>query len=89
MEIVVQSTIDEHNRGLFHHGLVKILVQYQLSFINVTWDQFLSKNGFGQNEEWPSAQPTTRQKRRQSNGSKIFEENIEQNPKDSKDYSPF
>ena len=54
MAIVVQSTIDEHDRGLFDHGLVKILVQYQLYFINVTWDQFLSKNGFVQNEEWPS-----------------------------------
>ena len=68
---------------------MKILVQYQLSFINVTSDQFLSKNGFGQNEEWPSVRPTTRQKRRWLNGSKVVEENIEQNRKDSKDDSPF
>ena len=68
---------------------MKILVQYQLSFINVTWDQFLSKNGFGQNEEWPSVRPTTRQKRRWSNGSKVVEENIEQKPKYLKDVSPF
>ena len=71
MAIAIQSTIAEHDRSLFHHGLVKILVQYQLSFINVTWDQFLSKNGFGQNEEWPSIQHPTRQKRRHSNGSKV------------------
>ena len=68
---------------------MKVLVQYQLSFINVTWDQFLSKNGFGQNEEWPSVQPTTQQNQRQSSGYKVVEENIEQNLKYSKYDSPF
>ena len=33
--------------------------------------------------------PTTRQKRRRLNGSKVVEENIEQNPKGSKDDNPF
>ena len=89
MAIVVQSTIAEQDRSLFHHGLVKILVQYQLYFINVTWYQFLSKTSFGQNEEWPSVRPTTQPKRRRSSRSKVFEENIEQNLKDSKDDSPF
>ena len=89
MAIAIQNTIAKQDRNLFHHGLVKILVQYQLSFINVRWDQFLSKNSFGQNEEWPSVRPTTQQKIRRSNGSKVVEENIEQNPKDPKYDSPF
>ena len=36
MAIAVQSTIAEQDRYIFHRGLVKVLVQYQLSFINVT-----------------------------------------------------
>ena len=36
MAIAVQSTLAEQDRIIFHHGLVKVLVQYQLSFINVT-----------------------------------------------------
>ena len=68
---------------------MKVLVQYQLYFINVTWYQFLSKTSFGQNEEWPSVQPTTRQTRRRSSGYKVVEENIEQNLKYLKDDNPF
>ena len=56
---VVQNTIGDQYRSLFHHGLVKILVKYQLYFIGKTRDQFLDENGFEQNELWPSVQPKT------------------------------
>ena len=33
-------------RGLFHHGLVRILVERELSKQNRSWDDFLEQNGF-------------------------------------------
>ena len=78
----VQNTIGDQDHILFHHGLVKILFKYKLSFIGKTWDQFLDENGFGQNEVWPSVRPKTRQKRRQSHGSETTKVNDELNPKD-------
>ena len=76
-------------RSLFHHGLVKILVKYQLYFIGKTWDQFLDENGFGKNEVWPSVRPKTQQKNRWSRGSKTAEVNDELNPKDSRVKNPI
>ena len=80
----VQNTIGDQYHIILHHGLVKILVKYQLSFIGKTWDQFLDENGFGQNEVWPSVRPKTRQKRRWPRGSESTEEKVELNPKDLK-----
>ena len=33
-------------RSLFHHGLVRILVERELSKQNRSWDDFLEQNGF-------------------------------------------
>ena len=46
MASTVQSTIGKHDYILFHHVLVKILVQHQLSLIGKDWDQFLNENVF-------------------------------------------
>ena len=46
----VQNTIGDQYHIILHHGLVNILVKYQLSLIVKTRDQFLNENGFGQNE---------------------------------------
>ena len=33
-------------RSIFHHGLVRMLVEMELSKWNQTWDHFLEQNGF-------------------------------------------
>ena len=47
MAIMVQCTIGDQNRSLFHHELIKMLVQYQLVTVGKTWDEFLKENDFG------------------------------------------
>ena len=41
MAITVQHNISNQDRNLFHHGLIKMLVQYELATIGKTWDEFL------------------------------------------------
>ena len=64
MAYVVHNTIGDHDRSLFHHGLIKILIRYQLFAIGKSWDQFLVENGFAQNQFWPPSISMSRQKRR-------------------------
>ena len=47
MAVIVQRTTVNQIHSLFHFGLIKILVQYQLATTRRTWDEFLSDNGFG------------------------------------------
>ena len=47
MAIMVQRTIGNQGCSLFHHGLIKMLVQYQLVTVGKTWDEFLKENDFG------------------------------------------
>ena len=44
---MVQRTIGNQDRSLFHDGLIKMLVQYQLVTVGKTWDEFLKENHFG------------------------------------------
>ena len=60
----VHNTIENQDHNIFHHVLITILVQYQLSLNDENWDQFLSRNNFGQNEIWPTIRPKTRRKRK-------------------------
>ena len=53
MASTYQTNVGDKNRSLFHHGLIKILVSYQLEELGETWDSFLVHNRFGENEEWP------------------------------------
>ena len=43
----VQNTRGDVERSLFHHGLLKILFQHQLSLFGRSWDEFLDENDFG------------------------------------------
>jgi hypothetical protein len=43
------------NSSLFHHGLVKILLMYHLSTIGDSWEIFLMRNGFTQDD--PTTNP--------------------------------
>ena len=47
MAHTVQTTIGDIEQSLFHHGLLKILVQYQLYRLCRSWDEFLNANDFG------------------------------------------
>ena len=47
MAIIVQRTTVNQSHSLFHYGLIKILVQYQLATMRKTWDEFLRDNFFG------------------------------------------
>jgi hypothetical protein len=36
--------------SLFHHGLIKIILEHQLQLHNDCWDAFVLQNGFGNSE---------------------------------------
>ena len=61
-----QNTIVVHDQFLFRHGLIKILVQHQLSLTVQTWDQFLTKNNLEKDEFWMPVRPKTQVKRKKS-----------------------
>ena len=58
----VQSTIGNPDRSLFHHGLIKILIQHQLSLSCRSWDEFFIENKLGSTQYWPNPSPKTRRK---------------------------
>ena len=62
MAVTVQRTIGNQDRSLFHHGMTKMLVQYQLATIGKTWDEFFKENEFGFTQFWPTYLPKTRAK---------------------------
>ena len=62
----LQNTVGNPDRSLFHHGLIKILVQHQLSLIGRSWDELLAENKLGLTQYWPNPPPKTRRKRRAS-----------------------
>ena len=43
---MVRRNIQNPQGSLYHHGLVKMLVEFELYKINKTWDQFLGENAF-------------------------------------------
>ena len=58
----VQS-FDNPDRSIFHHGLVKIIMQHQLSLNGKSWDEFLTECQLGPTQYWPNPSPKTRRKR--------------------------
>ena len=62
MAYTYQINVGDKERILFHHGLIKILMSYQLGELGETWESFLMHNGFGENEEWPGERPRTRRR---------------------------
>ena len=64
MASAVQKDIANQDHNLFHHGLIKKFVQYQLSLNGTNWDQFLARNNYCQNENWPPVRPKTMHKRK-------------------------
>ena len=58
----VQTTIGNLDRSLFHHGLVKIIIQHQLSLNCKSWDEFLIECQLGPTQYWPNPPQKTRRK---------------------------
>ena len=67
----VQSTIGNPDRSLFHHGLIKILIQHQLSLSCKSWDEFLVGCKLGPTQYWPNHPPKTRRKRKAPSKSEV------------------
>ena len=57
MAHTVHTTIGDVERILFHHGLLKILFQHQLSLFGWSWDEFLDENDFGLTQYWSTLHP--------------------------------
>ena len=52
------------DRSLFHHGLIKIILQFQLSANGKSWDSFLVDCQLGPTQRWPNPSPRIRKKRK-------------------------
>ena len=74
MVFMVQRTLGNQDRSLFHHGMIKMLVLYQLDTIEKTWDEFLKENEFEFTQFWPTYLPKTHAKRRRPCEREIKEE---------------
>ena len=53
--------------SLCHHGLIKILLQFQLSAKGVSWDKFLVDCKLGPTQYWPNPSPRIRRRRKAIN----------------------
>ena len=65
------------------------MIQYQLSTVGKTWDQFLSENNLRHNQFCPSPLPKTRQKRRRPYVHEPSKIDSELNPKDARVNNPI
>ena len=50
------------NRSIFHHGLIKFILQYQLYANGKSWDSFLTDCQLGPTQYWPNPSPRIRKK---------------------------
>ena len=48
--------------SLFHHRLIKIILQYKLSIIGKSWDSFLTEYQLGPTQHWPNPSPRIHKK---------------------------
>ena len=55
------------DRSLFHHGLIKIILQFQLSANGKSWDSFLVDCQLGPTHHWLNPSPRIRKKRKSIN----------------------
>ena len=58
MSITVQKHVGNIEPHLYHHGLIKILIEEQLKKSKDTWDQFLTKNYFQEPAEASGSSPS-------------------------------
>ena len=55
------------DNSLCHHGLIKILLQFQLAARGVSWDKFLADCNLGPTQYWPNSAPRIRRRRKDIN----------------------
>jgi len=67
MSTTVQKNLDDVEPHLYHHGLIKILVENQLKERRDTWEQFLIRNFFQDPPKIPEGSSTRKIRRRRSN----------------------
>ena len=53
MAKAVQKRAEDKLTSLFHYGLIKIIITYELQKQNLTWQEFLIHNQFEEQEELP------------------------------------
>jgi len=51
MSKTIQKQRKNKDRSLYHYGLVKILIEFELQKISVTWKKFLVTNEFIADDE--------------------------------------
>ena len=70
MSITIQKNLGDVEPHLYHHGLVKILIEKQLKEKKDTWEQFLIRNFFEDPQQSPE-RSTSRRSRRKRTSDKI------------------
>ena len=60
----VQKRVQFLETTLYHHGLVKILIEHHLRKVGDNWDEFLLRNHFEEPKESPSEGKLTRRSKR-------------------------
>ena len=63
MSVTVQKHLGDVEPHLYHHGLVKILIEKELKEKKDTWEQFLVRNFFEEPQEIPEGSSTRRSRR--------------------------
>ena len=67
MSVTIQKHLGDIEPHLYHHGLVKILVEKQLKEKKDTWEQFLVRNFFEEPQEIPEGSTSKRSRRKRKN----------------------
>ena len=60
----VQKRVKFLETNLYHHGLVKVLIEFHLKKIGDNWEEFLLRNHFQELEETSSKEETVRRRKR-------------------------
>lgn len=66
MSVTSQKHLGNVEPHLYHHGLVKILIEKQLKEKRDTWEQFLIRNFFEEPQETPEGSTSKRSRRKRT-----------------------
>ena len=67
MAVTVQKHLGDVEPHLYHHGLIKILIEKELKERKDTWEQFLVRNFFEEPQEIPEGSSIRRSRRKRMN----------------------
>ena len=66
MSVTVKKHLGDIEPHLYHHGIVKILIEKQLKEKRDTWEQFLIRNFFEEPQETPEGSTSKRSRRKRT-----------------------